>query len=247
MSYEQFARVYDELMNDVDYPQWIKIVRDACKTHAPNTRTFLDVGCGTGTLSILLKQEGYEVTGVDLSDDMLMIANAKVMENNLSIPFFQQDMRELEGFSTFDAVGIFCDSLNYLETEEDVKQTFQTVHEHLVSDGLFIFDVHSIFKMEEIFKDETFTLNDEEISYIWNCYEGQYPHSIEHDLSFFVLDPTTNQYNRFDEFHKQRTFSIEKYKQWLKEANFNVLDILGDFKQEIAQNAHRWIFICQKK
>lgn len=247
MSYERFARVYDELMNDVDYPSWVRIVKEACKTYAPNSKTFLDVGCGTGTLSILLKQAGFDVTGVDLSDDMLMIANAKVMEKNLSIPFYQQDMRQLEGFTTFDAIGIFCDSLNYLQSEEDVKQTFQTVYEHLETDGLFIFDVHSIFKMEEIFKDQTFTLNEEEISYIWNCYEGEHPYSVEHDLSFFVLDSTTNQYDRFDEFHTQRTFPIDQYKNWLDEANFKVLDVLGDFEQEIAPDAHRLIFICQKK
>lgn len=247
MSYEQFAYYYDQLMNDVDYPQWVKVVQNATKKYAPTTKSFLDVGCGTGTLSILLKEAGYDVTGVDLSDEMLMMANAKAQDKQLSIPFFQQDMRELDGFSSMDAVGIFCDSLNYLETEEDVQETFARVHEILKDNGLFIFDVHSLYKMDEIFKDGTFTLNDDEISYIWNSYEGEYPHSVEHDLSFFVLDEETNKYDRFDEFHKQRTFSMEQYKQWLTNAKFNILEILGDFEQEIAQDAHRIIFICQKK
>lgn len=115
---------------------------------------------------------------------MLAVAQAKAEQNGLQIPFYLQNMAELEGFSEFDIIGIFCDSLNYLKTESEVKDTFMRAHAHLKRDGLFIFDVHSIYKIMQIFMNQTFAENDEEISYIWHSYQGEYPNSVEHDLSF---------------------------------------------------------------
>ncbi|MDV2887951.1 class I SAM-dependent methyltransferase, partial [Alkalihalophilus pseudofirmus] len=89
------------------------------------------------------------------SADMLMVAQAKAKAEGLTIPFYQQNMAELEGLGEFDVVGIFCDSLNYLESEQQVIDTFSHVAEHLRRGGLFIFDVHSIYKVTHVFIEQT--------------------------------------------------------------------------------------------
>lgn len=170
MTYERFAYVYDELMKDAPYEKWLMILTAKLEQYGIGGRKVLDLACGTGEMTVELAQHGFEVTGVDLSDEMLLVANEKAVKLGLSIPLFQQNMAELEGLGQFDCVTIFCDSLNYLRDEEDIVKTFSRVHEHLKEGGLFLFDVHSIYKMEEIFRDNTFAVNGEEVSYIWDCF-----------------------------------------------------------------------------
>src|SRR5699024_9620684 len=115
--------------------------------------TILDVGCGTGELLLRLLKEGAHVTGVDLSADMLAITRQKCESFGFKPMLLEQSMTELNlaGFDPFCIITLFCDSLNYLETEEDVQKTFQNIYNHLDQDGVLLFDVHSIFKMEEGF------------------------------------------------------------------------------------------------
>src|SRR5688572_17542060 len=126
MSYNRFAAVYDALMQDAPYDEWEAYLQKEVKGGS-----LLDIGCGTGELAVRFARAGFEVTGIDLSDDMLAIAHEKVEENGYNIPLFQQDMRELDGIGMFDTAVIFCDSLNYLAAADDVKQTFQSVFNHL--------------------------------------------------------------------------------------------------------------------
>ncbi len=247
MSYEQFAYLYDELMKDVPYDKWVEIIEQKAAEYHVAGKKLLDLACGTGELSVRLAGSGYDVTGVDLSEDMLSVAKGKSDEQSLPIQYFQQNMAELEGLGLFDIIGIFCDSLNYLQNEEDVKRTFEGVFTHLKDDGLFIADVHSVYKMAHIFMNQTFALNEEEISYIWESFEGEHPHSVEHELTFFALDEATGKYDRYDELHFQRTYPVEQYRTWLNQAGFEVLDVLADFSDTPPQDdSERIFFICRK-
>ncbi|WP_260284748.1 class I SAM-dependent DNA methyltransferase [Peribacillus aracenensis] len=247
MTYERFAYVYDELMKDAPYEKWLMILTAKLEQYGIGGRKVLDLACGTGEMTVELAQHGFEVTGVDLSDEMLLVANEKAVKLGLSIPLFQQDMAELEGLGQFDCVTIFCDSLNYLRNEEDIVKTFSRVHEHLKDGGLFLFDVHSIYKMEEIFRDNTFAVNGEEVSYIWDCFPGEEPYSVEHDLSFFVRDDENGLYDRFDELHYQRTYPVEQYKKWLEQAGFTVSEILADLEEApLVAETERILFVASK-
>ncbi|PLR87665.1 class I SAM-dependent DNA methyltransferase [Bacillus sp. V33-4] len=248
MTYEKFAYLYDELMKDVPYDKWVDLLMEKTEKYAVNGRHLLDLACGTGELSIRLARAGFSVSGVDLSADMLTVAQAKAAENRLAIGFYQQNMAEVTGFDEVDIAGIFCDSLNYLETKQDVKDTFRSVNSQLKKGGLFLFDVHSIYKVTKIFMNETFAVDGEKISYIWNCFPGDVPNSVEHDLIFFVLDELSGKYDRFQEYHKQRTFPIYEYEGWLQEAGFDVLEILADFEDdEPDEQSERIFFIARKK
>ena len=247
MSYGRFAYVYDILMENVPYDKWIELF--LAKVHQFNIegRNVLDVGCGTGEFSIRLAERGYYVTGVDLSEEMLLIAAEKAAAKQASIPLFHQNMAELDLAREFDAVVIFCDSLNYLETEEEVKETFSSVYKHLKPGGLFMFDVHSIYKMTEVFQGNTFADPYEEVSYIWNSYEGEEPYSVEHELSFFVKDGDTGLYERFEEDHYQRTYPVDMYLDWLGEAGFISKEVLADLEdKEPESDSERIVFLAVK-
>ncbi|WP_163101876.1 class I SAM-dependent DNA methyltransferase [Peribacillus alkalitolerans] len=248
MSYHRFAEVYDALMKDVPYDLWVERFVEQAQKLRKECNTILDIGCGTGEIAIRFAKKGYNVTGVDLSEEMLMIASEKSAQHDVNIPFFQQDMKDLEGLGEFDAVVIFCDSLNYLLDENDVKSTFSKVHQHLVPGGLFMFDVHSLYKMEHLFHNQTYAIADDDVSYIWNCFEGDHPHSVEHELSFFILDEETDFYRRFDELHHQRTFKVESYKQWLVDAGFDLLDTLSDLENlPLHDSTERVLFVAKKR
>jgi SAM-dependent methyltransferase len=248
MSYEQFAYLYDELMQDAPYDKWVNFVLNRLKEYHIKGNTMLDLACGTGELSVRFAKQGFKVTGVDLSTDMLAVAKAKAESQGVMIPLFEQDMAELEGLGSFDIIGIFCDSLNYLHSEEKVFNTFLKASQCLEKDGVLFFDVHSIFKINELFIDQAFTLCDEQIAYIWNGFPGKYPNSVEHELSFFVQDPADGKYNRIDEFHEQRTFAIDQYSGWLEEAGFEILEISADFEEKTPQpDSERIFFMARKK
>lgn len=245
MMYEKFSYLYDRLMEDVPYDKWVDIVKKMGEKYKVTGKRFLDLACGTGELAIRFAKEGYQVTGVDLSPEMLSNAYWKAEEENCEISFIEQNMTELSLINKFHIVGIFCDSLNYLQTEEEVKETFQNVYTHLEDQGLFLFDVHSLYKMNHIFKNQLFSYDNGEICYIWFSKEGEYPNSVEHEITFFVEDEH-GKYDRFDEVHFQRTFSIDEYSEWLKEAGFTLLEMFGDFKQPYSPESERILFVAKK-
>ncbi|MEH7074116.1 class I SAM-dependent DNA methyltransferase [Neobacillus drentensis] len=247
MSYQQFAYLYDELMKDAPYKEWVQFVKDRCAKFNVSGTRLLDLACGTGELSVRLAQDGFSVTGVDLSEDMLAVAQAKAEDVGIRIPFFQQNMAHLEGQAEFDVISILCDSLNYLQTEEDVKATFLNVFQHLTDEGIFIFDVHSIYKIDHLFINQTYASSEEVVSFIWNSFAGETPNSVEHELSFFVLDEGTGKYERYDELHFQRTYSIKQYSNWLMEAGFDLLEVSADFESSEPHSQSERIFFVVRK
>ncbi len=247
MIYKKFAHVYDELMKDAPYDKWVRFINKKGEQFQIPGVKLLDLACGTGELSVRLAKEGYHVSGIDISLEMLAIARAKALEQGLDIAFYQQDMSELDLIEKYDIVGIFCDSLNYLTSPEKVIRTFANVRQYLNHEGLFIFDVHSVYKVNHIFLNQTFTYDQGDICYIWNCLPGTEPNSVEHDLTFFVERPDGT-YDRFDEWHTQRTFPVDTYVAWLHEAGFEILEISGDFLDPpLRLNAERIFFTARKK
>src|SRR5699024_6014670 len=146
---------------------------------------------------------------VDLSAEMLAIAREKFSEIGFDPLLIEQSMTSIEGLPSFDLITIFCDSLNYLETPTEVKETFKCMYNHLQDDGMLLFDVHSVSKIEEGFIDQTFAEDGEEIAYIWTAFAGEHEASVEHELSFFI-QTEDGYYIKREELHKQRTYSIDE-------------------------------------
>ncbi|QGH35033.1 methyltransferase domain-containing protein [Gracilibacillus salitolerans] len=240
MVYSKLAYIYDVLMDDAPYDQWQTFVE-----HFGNQGKMLDLGCGTGRLSHLFSNVGFSVTGVDFSEDMLAYAQA----NTTGVQYIQQDIRELEGLTGFDVVISLCDVINYITSVSDLEKVFANVRKTLADSGLFIFDVHSLKHFEENMAGQTFAEIYDDISYVWFCEQGEETGSVEHDLTFFLLNEETGQYERFDEQHSQRTFGVETYKELLKKVGFQSVAIHVDFSIEESsepEESQRIFFICKR-
>lgn len=238
-SYGRFAEVYDTLMTDIpynDYIQWVS-------KYAPATKykKLLDIGCGTGKMAIQFSKLGYGVSGLDLSEEMLSIASNRFMLEDINVPLYCMSMDELEGFENLDVVTIPIDSLNYVPSQNGVQETLSRVYQSLRIGGQLFFDVHSVYKMDEIFMDSPFTYDDGEITYLWVTEAGEETHSVYHDIVFYVQQQN-NLYERFEEFHYQRTFEIEEYVSMLKQAGFQQITITADFSENVPTEQSERIF-----
>lgn len=241
MTYLNFATVYDELMSNAPYEKWVQFVQESCRRYHPQGKKALDLGCGTGTVSALLSDVGFQMTGVDRSANMLALAR----EKSKDIHFVEQDMTKLDLMDVYDLVVIFCDSLNYLTNEKDVIATFERVFNHLAKDGLLLFDVHSPYKVTSIFKDSTFAYESEDVAYVWECFVEE-ENRVEHELTFFVKQEV-GLYERFDELHVQKTFPIDTYKQMLERTGFSLLEVSADFTRKEPNHTSERIFFVAKK
>ena len=241
MSYIRFASLYDHLMSEAPYNSWVKFIKQSIRRENLEGLSLLDVGCGTGELLLNLLDEEMNVTGVDLSSEMLTIAQEKSCSKGYHPLFIEADMTSLECIAQFDIVTVFCDSLNYLPNEEAVQQAFQSFAKQLGSGGLLLFDVHSQHKVRGGFVGQTFADADEDASYIWTSFAGEEEDSVEHELTFFAKHED-GLYERFDETHFQRTFPIKDYCQWLTEAGFKVESVTADFSRNEPDESSERIF-----
>lgn len=236
MSYNWFAKVYDQLMDDTLYGKWL----DYTFKHAPTTSTLLELGCGTGILGIMLKQKGYSVTGLDLSEEMLSLAYDRQVESKTTFPLIQRDMRDLSDLPKYDAVLCYSDALCYMEDAKALLQVFKEVRSVLPEKGVFLFDVHSPVQIE-VFLDTSYHAEVDDIVFLWDSYEGEHDLSVEHHLTFFV-ETEGNRYERFEEIHKERTYLLSEYLRLLETAGFKEVNVTGDFQNELKPDSRRWFF-----
>jgi SAM-dependent methyltransferase len=243
-SYTEFAAVYDELMTDIPYDAYVELIDVAAGGIAG--KSVLDIGCGTGLLSVKLAKQGAQVTGIDLSSDMLVVAEERARALSLPVQFIEQPMQQLSGFTGYDVAVIAIDSLNYLSHRVDVLSTFRHIHASLAVGGTLVFDVHSTFKMDVIFMEGPFTFDDGRIAYIWETDEGDQPHSVYSELAFFVQGEN-GLYRRFDEVHSQRTFQVNDYVEMLMETGFSIERIFADWEDEPPHEESERIFFQVRK
>ena len=164
-SYLSFAEVYDLFMDNVPYELWADHVETLLDRYHVPKGLVADLGCGTGQMTKRLADAGFTMIGMDLSEDMLTIANEKRQPGD--ILYTLQDMREFELHGTVKSFVSFCDSLNYIPSEEDLLEVFQRVNHYLEKGGIFLFDMNTPYKYEELLKDNTFAETREEGSFIW--------------------------------------------------------------------------------
>lgn len=247
MSYEQMANVYDQLMADAPYDKWRTFTNEIIKQFGKTVESIVDLGCGTGQITTRLAQDGYQMTGVDYSSEMLSVAEQHASNENLPIQWIHQDLRMLDGVNNLDLAVSYCDVMNYITDEDELLAVFKRVADALKPGGLFIFDIHSIYHVEHNFVNRIFADVTDDLSYIWFCSEGDEQGEMYHDLTFFVENQGT--YHRFDEFHHQRTFLIDFYSQLLAAAGFEMKHLYGDFSlknENIDEQAERIFIVAEK-
>lgn len=218
-SYTGFAEVYDVFMDNVPYKEWAVYAADVLKQHGITEGTVLDLGCGTGSMTEALDDLGYEMIGVDLSEEMLEIAVQKREEQEREILYLSQDMRELELYSTVDAVVSACDSVNYILDMEELTGVFRLVNEYLEPGGVFFFDFNTKHKYRDVIGDQTIAEDREACSFIWENYYYEEEGVNEYELTLFIQEPEDETlYRKYQETHLQRGYTLEEVRQMLEEA-----------------------------
>ena len=185
-SYESFARVYDLFMDNIPYEEWCEYLAGLLEDQGIREGLVLELGCGTGNMTRLLAEKGYDMIGVDNSVDMLEIAMEKKEEEEQDILYLLQDMREFELYGTVRAVVSVCDSMNYIIEEEDLLEVFRLVNNYLDPGGIFIFDLNTEYKYEKILGDTTIAEDREDASFIWDNYYDPEEKINEYDLALFI-------------------------------------------------------------
>ncbi len=242
-SYETFAKIYDEVMDENLYLDWLEFT---CRHLEKRQQKVLELACGTGILSVELANLGFNVCGLDLSEEMVTLAKKRITSEDEKLSFKTGDMLQLDEKNSYDAVTCYSDSICYMPDEKAVGQVFSGVYDSLKENGTFIFDVHSTFQMEESFSEYSYHYQTDEFAFLWESYPGDYEYSVEHFLTFFVSDKQ-GKFERFDELHEERTYDISTYQALIKAAGFKSVEVYADFEDVApSEESNRWFFVCQK-
>ena len=238
--YQAFAELYDELMNDVDYEGWADYYVRLLSIYGVRGGKICECACGTGSLTIPLFRRGFQMTGADISQEMLWQAAQKGRRQGIAIPFVRQDMRALNLHRPMDAVLSTCDGVNYLMTEEDLMSFFRAAHRSVRPGGALIFDVSTPHKLKNVLCSGLLGEDRENITYLWQNTWHEKRRAVELDLTFFVKDED-GRYRRIDERQRQRAWEARELKEALWHAGFRAVSLYGDFTLDAASEENqRW-------
>jgi ubiquinone/menaquinone biosynthesis C-methylase UbiE len=244
--YGVFAKYYDILMSDVDYEARALYIGEIFHRHGIASNSVLDLACGTGKISVELAKAGFEVIGVDGSAEMLSQAMAKSSGDCDNPVFICQDMRALDLYGTVGAAVCTLDGINHLTSPASVKKTFERVSLFLESGGLFVFDLNSPYKIEEIMGENSYVYDYDEIYCVWqNSYHPENK-TCCFDLTFF--EQIGDRYIRSDETFSERAYTAAQVEKYLKAAGLELAALYDDMTFEPPhEKSERIIYVARKK
>lgn len=248
-SYQDFAYVYDEFMDETPYEMWCKRIQSLIEKYGVSKpvrnsgdvlesekNLVVDLGCGTGTLTEMLYEKGYDMVGVDNSDSMLSVAMEKKQLSGSEILYLLQDMRELELYSTVGTVVSVCDSINYILEEEELLEVFKLVNNYLYPGGIFVFDFNTDYKYGQVIGDTTIAENRDDCSFIWENYYDEESAINEYEVTIFVKEED-DLFRKFTETHFQKGYTAKQMAKLIERAGMELVvmkdaDTDGDITDE---------------
>lgn len=246
-AYTSFAGVYDTFMDNVPYGEWCEYVAGLLEDYEICDGLVLDLGCGTGSLTELLAEKGYDMIGADCSEDMLEIAREKKERSGHDILYLLQDMRKFELYGTVRAVVSICDSMNYIMSEEELLQVFLLVNNYLDPEGIFIFDMNTLYKYRELLGDVTIAENREACSFIWENTWYEEEQANEYDLTIFEKEES-GLFRKYTETHFQRAYEIKTVIRLIQEAGMEFVAVYDAFTKDAPKaDSERIYFIAREK
>lgn len=244
--YDAFAEVYDKLTDNIEYKKRADYVSALFDRYGVRGKEpILDLACGTGSLTIELAKLGYDMIGVDSAYAMLSQAQNKKYEENVDVLFLCQDMTELDLYGTISGAVCMLDSLNHLDSAEDVKRTIEKVGLFMEHGGIFIFDVNTIYKHREILGNNTFVYDCDDVYCVW---QNSLNDDDSVDISLDIFERKDGAYYRSGEEFSERAYPIGQYKKWLGDAGFELLHIYDEMSdRELNDRTQRAVFVARYK
>ncbi len=250
-AYTSFASVYDTFMDNIPYEEWAEYLISLLKEYSVNEGLVLDLGCGTGNMTELLAQAGYDMIGVDNAEEMLEIAMEKREKSGQDILYLLQDMREFELYGTVKAIVSICDSVNYVTEEEDLLEVFKLVNNYLDPKGVFIFDFNTVYKYSEILGNQTIAEDREDCSFIWDNYYYEEEQINEYELSLFIKESESDLYRKYQETHFQKAYDLETMKRLVERSGLEYVTAYDAFTKQLPTKESERVCIiareCGKK
>lgn len=252
--YTGFAEVYDMFMDNVPYDEWAEYLHGLLNENGIREGIVAELGCGTGKMTRRLRDRGYDMIGIDISDEMLQIALEK--ENGADrqeILYLCQDMREFELYGSVAAVVSVCDSMNYITEEDDLLQVFRLVHNYLDPGGYFIFDMNTEYYYKYVLGEQTICENRDEGSFIWENYFDEESGINEFDMTIFVRHDNDSKndadgyFRRFTETHYQKAYRLPVVRKLLKKAGMKNIRVYASQTHDApSRGTERVYFLAQK-
>ena len=246
MAYEYLAQCYDQFTEDVGYSRWADYVeKHFARSNLP-IHTVLDLACGTGSLTRLLAQRGYEMIGADLSEEMLAQAAEKCRGVGDPEPIFlHQAMEDLDLYGTIDACVCCLDSVNYVTRSGKLARAFQRVHTFLMPGGLFLFDINTPDKLRGL--DGQIFLDENEDSYcVWRADYSPRRRICTYGMDIFQLEES-GLWSRWEEVHEEFAYEPAELEDLLRQAGFRQIKQYGELRMNAPKPGESRIFFAARK
>lgn len=246
--YHSFSYFYDKLTSNISYKERAEYFDKLIKKHNGNKNLLLDLACGTGSLSEEFSRMGYDVIGVDASEEMLNEALDKKFDSGLNIQYLCQDMTKLDMFGTIDVTICALDSINHLNSADEVQTTFDKVSLFCEPNGLFIFDVNMPYKHQNILADNTFIYDLDDVFCVWQNNFNPESNDYRVDISLDIFGKNENGlYERYYDELSEIAFEREIIEEMLVEAGFSVEAVYDfDTVNPPMVNSEKLVFVARK-
>ena len=247
-SYTGFAKVYDLFMEDVPYKEWSRWIAEMLRVHGIEGGLVLDLACGTGVMTELLAEAGYDMIGIDQSEEMLERALDRKEQSGHDILYLCQDMREFELYGTVRAIVSVCDSMNYVLEEEAFLDILTAAAENYLDyGGLFLFDLNTEYKYRMLLGEQTIAENREEGSFIWeNSYDEEEKIN-EYELTLFIREDS-GYYRKYEEVHYQRAYPLDTVKELVARSGLKLLQVCDAYTGEpVREDSERICVVCRRE
>ncbi len=244
-NYSRFAQYYDLLTGNIDYQARAEYFDNVVTRFNGCKGILLDLGCGTGSLTECFAKMGYDCLGVDVSQEMLAVALDKKFESELPIQYLHQDMTKLDLFGGVDVVVCALDALNHLNGIDAVDKTFERVSMFTKNNGLFIFDVNTIYKHKHILADNTFIYDMDEVYCVWQNTYKKKNNEVLIELDFF--EKQGNAYYRYEESFSELAYDIADIDRLLLKHGFIIEAHYGYDSFDVPdKKSEKIIFVARK-
>ncbi len=246
MSYDSFSRFYDSLTDNVEYKKRADYFCRLLSMCGVDGGILLDLGCGTGSMSIEMARRGFDVIGVDLSIGMLNEARSKAFESGEQILLLNQSMDDLDLYGTVDCAVCVLDGINHLSGEEQVRASFEKVSLFMNPGGAFAFDVNTLYKHKNILADNVYVYETDNVYCVWQNSFNEADSSVDITLDFF--EEEDGAYYRSEESFTEKAYELADISSWLEQAGFEVIGIYDDLTfDEVRPESERAVFLAKKK